>query len=135
MGTATAGGKEYCVRGNGVASVAARRFAGGSAQGAWRAKLAAAASMRPSEITGTEHRAVRMRRPGPRKKSSAVTGGERQAVNRRRMVARDITRNTESARSERAVSPDVITNNSHTVRTILIFLMRSILYITDKEQA
>ena len=32
-----------------------------------RAKLAAAASMRLSEITGTERQAVRMQRPVPRK--------------------------------------------------------------------
>ena len=42
------------VRGSGVASAAARRVAGGPARGDWRAKLAAAASIRPSEITGTE---------------------------------------------------------------------------------
>ena len=51
--TVTAGSKGDCVRGSSVASAAARRFAGGLVRGAWRVKLAAAVSMRPSEITGT----------------------------------------------------------------------------------
>ena len=124
--TGGAAGKGHFVRGSGVASAAARRVAGGPARGGWRAKLAAAANMRPSEITGTDRRAVRMRRPVPRKKSSAGTGGERRAVHMRRMVARDITRNTESAWSERAGSPDVITRtqlglDSYLLRSIDVF--------------
>ena len=102
----TAGGKGDCMRGSGVAKAAARRFAGGPVRGAWRAKLAAAASMRLSEITRAEHQVVRMQRPVPRKKSSAFTSGEHQVVNRQRTVARDITRNTEREREE---SPAVIT--------------------------
>ena len=58
----------YCVRGSGVASVAARRVTGEPVQVGWQAKHAAV-SMRQSEITGTERRAVRMRWPVLRKKS------------------------------------------------------------------